>query len=55
MWIGNCEIVLPDGVLPHGAVRVEEGFIAEISPSQRLTLMVMACSSCQVWSTCMVI
>ncbi len=31
MWIGSCEIVLPDGVLPHGAVRVEEGFIAEIA------------------------
>ena len=30
MWLSNCAIVLPDTVLPHGAVRIEDGHIAEI-------------------------
>ena len=30
MWIGNAALVLPETVLENGAVRIEDGFIAEI-------------------------
>lgn len=33
MWISDCRVVLSDRVLPNGAVRVENGVIAEISES----------------------
>ena len=31
MWISDCRVVLLDRVLPNGAVRIEDGMIAEIS------------------------
>ncbi|MBW7886187.1 MAG: alpha-D-ribose 1-methylphosphonate 5-triphosphate diphosphatase [Caldilineaceae bacterium] len=30
MWLSDCRIVLPDGIMPRGSLRVEEGQIAEI-------------------------
>lgn len=32
MWVSDLQIVLPDGIITHGAVRLEDGYIAEIRP-----------------------
>ena len=30
MWLSNFSLVLPDGVVPRGSIRIEDGWIAEI-------------------------
>jgi alpha-D-ribose 1-methylphosphonate 5-triphosphate diphosphatase len=30
MWLNNIQIVLPDGIMPNGSLRIEDGCIAEI-------------------------
>lgn len=30
MWLSDMKVVLPDGILEHGSVRIEDGVIAEI-------------------------
>ncbi len=34
MWLSNFTLVLPDEIVSHGSVRVEDGVIAEVRPSQ---------------------
>lgn len=40
MWLSDVQIVLPDDILPHGSLRIEEGCIAEIveGPVRRATV-----------------
>src|SRR5215471_8446463 len=30
MWLTNCRMVLPDRIVPHGSLRIADGYIAEI-------------------------